>query len=111
MVKEPNRKPQNLPHERNNEYKIKERRNHCKQKKQKKQKKTEKETSSDQLKRQENQCSKKEIESAPSYGPLFETLDAISNNKFDKDLEKIAIINNLTTDQQPGHFLSANLSH
>ena len=74
-------------------------------------KKNEKETSSDQLKRQENQCSKKEIESAPSYGPLFETLDAISNNKFDKDLEKIAIINNLTTDQQPGHFLSANLSH
>ena len=64
MVKEPNQKPQNLPHERNNEYKIKERRNHCKQKpkkNQKRQNKNEKKTSSDQLKRQENQCSTKEI--------------------------------------------------
>ena len=36
MVKEPNQKPQNLPHEGNDEYKIKERRNHCKQKPKKK---------------------------------------------------------------------------
>ena len=39
MVKEPNQKPQNLPHEGNDEYKIKERRNHCKQKPKKKNKK------------------------------------------------------------------------
>ena len=109
MVEKAHQKPQNLPHERNNEYKMKERRNPWKE--QPKRKLNEKETSNDQLKRQQDQCSTNDIESAPSDDTLVETLDAISNNNFDKDLENSVIKNSSTTDQQPDHFLSENPSH
>ena len=109
MVEKAHQKPQNLPHERKNEYKMKERRNPWKE--QPKRKLNEKETSNDQLKRQQDQCSTNDIESAPSDDTLVETLDAISNNNFDKDLENSVIKNSSTTDQQPDHFLSENPSH
>ena len=88
---------------------MKERRNPWKE--QPKRKLNEKETSNDQLKRQQDQCSTNDIESAPSDDTLVETLDAISNNNFDKDLENSVIKNSSTTDQQPDHFLSENPSH
>ena len=97
MVEKAHEKPQNLPHERNNEYKMKERRNPWKE--QTKRKLNEKETSNDQLKRQQDQCSTNDIESAPSDDTLVETLDAISNNNFDKDLENSVIKNSSTIDQ------------
>ena len=62
-------------------------------------------TSSDQLKRQQDQCSTNNIESVPFHDTLAETLDAISKNNFDKDLETI-ITNSSATDQQPDYFLS-----
>ena len=102
-------KPQNLLHERKNEYKMKERRNPWKE--QPKRKLNEKETSSEELKSQQEQRSTNDIESAPSDDTLVETLDAISNNNFDKDLENSVITNSSTTDQQPDHFLSENPSH
>ena len=109
MVEKANQKPQNLSHERNNEYKLKEKSNPWKE--QPKRKLNEKETPSDQLKRQQDQCSINDIESAPSDDTLVATLDAISNNNFDKDLENSVITNSTTTDQQPYHFLSENQSH
>ena len=102
-------KPQNLLHERTNEYKMKERRNPWKE--QPKRKLNEKETSSEELKSQQEQRSTNDIESAPSDDTLVETLDAISNNNFDKDLENSVITNSSTADQQPDHFLSENPSH
>ena len=63
------------------------------------------------LKSQQDQRSTNNIESAPSDDTLVETLDAISNNNFDKDLENSVITNSSTTDQQPDHFLSENPSH
>ena len=109
MVEKAHQKPQNLPHERKNEYKMKERRNPWKE--QPKRKLNEKETSNDQLKRQQDQCSTNDIESAPSDDTLVETLDAISNNNFNKDLKNSVITNSSTTDQQPDNFLSENLFH
>ena len=109
MVEKSHHKPQNLPHERNNKYKMKQRRNPWKD--QLKRKLNEKETSSDQLKSQQDQRFTNEMESAPSDDTLVETLDAISNNNFDKDLENSVITNSSTTDQQPDHFLSENPSH
>ena len=109
MVEKTHHKPQNLLHERNNEYKMKERRNPWKE--QPKRKLNEKETSSEELKSQQEQRSTNDIESAPSDDTLVETLDAISNNNFDKDLENSVITNSSTTDQQPDHFLSENPSH
>ena len=88
---------------------MKQRRNPWKD--QLKRKLNEKETSSDQLKSQQDQRSTNEMESAPSDDTLVETLDAISNNNFDKDLENSVITNSSTTDQQPDHFLSENPSH
>ena len=81
---------------------MKERRNPWKD--QLKRKLNEKETSSDQLKSQQDQRSTNEMESAPSDDTLVETLDAISNNNFDKDLENSVITNSSTIDQQPDHF-------
>ena len=109
MLEKTHHKPQNLLHERNNEYKMKERRNPWKE--QPKRKLNKKETSSDELKSQQDQCSTNDIEFAPSDDTLVETLDAISNNNFDKDLENSVITNSSTTDQQPDHFLSENPSH
>ena len=109
MVEKTHHKPQNLLHERKNEYKMKERRNPWKE--QPKRKLNEKETSSEELKSQQEQRSTNDIESAPSDDTLVETLDAISNNNFDKDLENSVITNSSTTDQQPDHFLSENPSH
>ena len=109
MVEKTDHKPQNLQHERNNEYKMKERRNLWK--KQPKRKLNEKETSSHQLKSQQDQRSTNDIESTPSDDTLVETLDAISNNNFDKDLENSVITNSSTTDQQPDDFSSENPSH
>ena len=71
-----------------------------------KRKLNEKETSSEELKSQQDQRSTNNIESAPSDDTLVETLDTISNNNFDKDLENSVITNSSTTDQQPDHFLS-----
>ena len=88
---------------------MKQRRNPWKD--QLKRKLNEKETSSDQLKSQQDQRFTNEMESAPSDDTLVETLDAISNNNFDKDLENSVITNSSTTDQQPDHFLSENPSH
>ena len=93
----------------NTEYKMKERRNLWEE--QPKKKLNEKETSSDQWKRQQDQSSIKDIESAPSDDTLVETLDAISNNNFNKDLKNSVITNSSTTDQQPDNFLSENLFH
>ena len=70
-----------------------------------------KKTSSDQLKSQQDQRSTCAIESVPSDDTRVETLDTISNNNFNKDLENSVIINSSTTDQQPDHFLSENPSH
>ena len=81
---------------------MKERRNPWKE--QLKRKLNEKETSSDQLKSQQDQGSTNDIESPPSDDTLVETLDAISNNNFDKDLENSVITSSSTTDQQPDHF-------
>ena len=78
------------------EYKMKERRNPWKE--QRKRKLNGKETSSDQLKRQQDQCFTNGIESAPSHDSIVETLDAISNNCFDKDLE-----NSVTTNSSTAH--------
>ena len=72
MVEKTHKKPQNLPHERNNEYKTKERRNPWKESP--KRKLSEKETSSDQLKRQQDQCFTNDTESAPSDDTLVEML-------------------------------------
>ena len=58
------------------------------------------------IKSQQDQRSTNDIESAPSDGTLVETLDAMSNNNFDKDLKNSVITNSSTTDQQPDHFLS-----
>ena len=88
---------------------MKERRNPWKE--EPKRKINEKETTSDQLKSQQDQPSTTNIEYAPSDDTLVETLDAISNNNFDKDLENSVITNSSTTDQQPDHFLSENPSH
>ena len=77
MVEKTHQKPQSLSHERNNEYKMKGSRNPWKA--QPKIKLNEKETSSNQLKRQQDQCSTNDIESASSDDILVETLDAISN--------------------------------
>ena len=109
MVEKTHHKPQNLLHERKNEYKMKERRNPWKE--QPKRKLNEKETSRDKLKSQQDQRSTNDIESAQSNDTLVETLDAISNNNFDKDLENSVITNSSTTEQQPDRFLSKNLSH
>ena len=109
MVEKTHHKPQNLLHGRTNEYKMKERGYHWKE--QPKRKLNEKETSNYQLKSQQDQRSAKDIESAPSDGTFVETLDAISNNNFDKDLENSIITKSSTTDQQPNHFLSENTSH
>ena len=95
MVKKENQKPQNLSHERNNKYKMKKRKNPWKE--QPERILNEKETSTNQLKTQQDQCSRNEIESASSDDKLVETLDAISKNNFDKDLENSIIINILTT--------------
>ena len=108
MIEKAHQKPENLPHERNNKHKMKERRNPWKE--QPKRKLNEKETSNDQLKRQQDQCSTNDNESAPSDDTLVETLDAISDNNFDKDLENSVIKNSSATDQQPDHFLSENPS-
>ena len=78
---------------------MKERRNPWKE--QPKRKLNKKETSSDQLKSQQDQRSTNDIESTPSDDTLVETLDAMSNNNFDKDLENSVITNSSTTDQQP----------
>ena len=88
---------------------MKERRNPWKEKT--KNKTYEKETRNDQLKRPQDQCSTKDMESAPSDDTLVKALDAISNNNFDKHLENSVIKNSSTTDQQPHHFLSENPSH
>ena len=88
---------------------MKERRNPWK--KQTKRKLNEKATAIHQLKSQKDQHSTTNIEYAPSDDTLVETLDAISNNNFDKDLENSVITNSSTTDQQPDHFLSENPSH
>ena len=109
MVEKADHKPPNLLHQRNNEYEMKERRNPWK--KQTKRKLNEKATAIHQLKSQKDQHSTNDIESAPSDDTLVETLDAISNNNFDKDLENSVITNSSTTDQQPDHFLSENPSH
>ena len=74
MVGKASQKPQNLSHERNSEYKMKE---------QPETKLNAKETSNDQLKRQQDQCSTNYIESSPSDDTLIETLVAINNNNFD----------------------------
>ena len=63
------------------------------------------------IKSQQDQRSTNDIESAPSDDTLVETLDAISNNNFDKDLKNSVITNSSTTDQQSDHFLSENPSH
>ena len=65
----------------------------------------EKDTSNYQLKRQQDQCSPSDIESAPPNNTLVKTLDAKSNNNFDKDLDNVIATNSSTTDQQPDHFL------
>ena len=109
MVEKVNQKPQNLSLKGNNEYKMKERRHSWKE--QPKRKLNEKETSNDQLKRQQDQCSTNDIESTPFDDTLVETLDAISNNDFDKDLDNSVITNSSITGQQPDHFLSGNWSH
>ena len=88
---------------------MKKRRNPWKE--QPKRKLNEKETSSDQLKSQQDKRSTNDIESATSDDTLIETLDDISNNTFDKDLENSVITNSSKTDQQPDHFLSENPSH
>ena len=80
-------------------------------KEQSKRKLNEKETSSSELKSQQDQRSTNDIEFAPSDDTLVETLDAISNNNFDKDLENSVITSSSTTDQQPDHFLSENPFH
>ena len=79
-------------------------------KEQSKRKLNEKETSSSELKSQQDQRSANDIKFAPSNDTLVETLDAISNNK-DKDLENSVITSSSTTDQQPDHFLSENPFH
>ena len=109
MVEKVNQKPQNLSLKGNNEYKMKERRHSWKE--QPKRKLNEKETSNDQLTRQQDQCSTNDIESTPFDDTLVETLDAISNNDFDKDLDNSVITNSSITGQQPDHFLSGNWSH
>ena len=109
MVEKIHHKPQNLQHERNNQCKMKERRNPREE--ELKRKLNEKETTSDQLKSQQDQPSTTKIEYARSDDTLVETLDAISNNNFDKDLENSVVAKSSTTDQQPDHFLSANPSH
>ena len=88
-------KPQNLLHEGNNEYKMKERRNPWKEQPERKLNKEE--ISSDELKRQQDQRSTNGIESAPSDDTLVETLGAISSNNFDKDLENSVLTNSSTT--------------
>ena len=72
VVEKVHKKPQNLPHERNNEYKMKERRNPWKESP--KRKLNEKETSNDQLKRQQDQCFTNDTESARSDDTLVEML-------------------------------------
>ena len=72
VVEKVHTKPQNLPHERNNEYKMKERRNPWKESP--KRKLNEKETSNDQLKRQQDQCFTNDTESARSDDTLVEML-------------------------------------
>ena len=109
IAEKSHQKPENLPHERNNKYKMKERRNPWK--KQPKRKLNEKGTSSDQSKSQQDQRSTNNIESTTSDDTLVETLDAISNNNFDKDLQNSVITNSSTTDQQPDHFLLKDSSH
>ena len=109
MIEKTHHKLQNLLHERKNEYKMTERGNPWKE--QLKRKLNEKETSSEELKSQQEQRSTNDIESAPSDDTLVETLDAISNNNFDKDLENSVITSSSTTDQQADHFLSENPSH
>ena len=64
----------------------------------------EKDTSNYLLKRQQDQCSPSDIESAPPNNTLVKT-DAKSNNKFDKDLDNVIATNSSTTDQQPDDFL------
>ena len=108
MVEKVNQKPQNLSLKGNNEYKMKERRHSWKE--QPKRKLNEKETSNDQLKRQQDQCSTNDIESTSFDDTLVETLDAVSNNDFDKDLDNSVITNSSITGQQPDHFLSGNWS-
>ena len=65
----------------------------------------------DQLKRQKDQSSINDIESAPSDDTLVEILDAISNNNFDIDFQNSVITNSSTRDQQPDYFLSEIPSH
>ena len=60
----------------------------------------EKETSNDQLKMQQDQCSTSDIESAPSDETLIETVDAISNNNFHKYSDNSFIKNSSATDQK-----------
>ena len=69
-------------------------------KEQAKQKMNEKETSNDQLKMQQDQCSTSDIESAPSDETLIETVDAISNNNFHKYSDNSFIKNSSATDQK-----------
>ena len=109
MIEKTHHKPQNLLHKRNNKHKMKERRNPWKE--QPKRKLNKKETSNGRLKRQQDQCSTNDIESATSDDTILEILDAISNNNFDKDLENSVLTNSSTTDQQPDNFLSENPSH
>ena len=69
-------------------------------KEQAKRKLNEKETSNDQLKMQQDQCSISDIESAPSDDTLIETVDAISNNNFHKYSDNSFIKNSSATDQK-----------
>ena len=95
MAEKTHHKPQNLLHEGNNEYKMKERRNPWKEQPERKLNKEE--ISSDELKRQQDQRSTNGIESAPSDDTLVETLGVISSNNFDKDLENSVLTNSSTT--------------
>ena len=93
MIEKTNLKRQNILHERNNKHKVKNR-NFWKE--QPKIKLDGKETSNNQLNIEQDHCSTSNFE---FYIILFEKLDAISNNNFDKDLINSVITNSWTTDQ------------
>ena len=92
MIEKANLKRQNILHERN-KHKVK---NRNLWKEQPKIKLDGKETSNNQLNIEQDHCSTSNFEFDII---LFEKLDAISNNNFDKDLINSVITNSSTTDQ------------
>ena len=84
MIEKANLKRQNISHERNNKHKVK---NRNFWKGQPKRKLNEKETSNNQLNKEQDHCFTSNFEFTPYDIILVEKLDAISNINFDKDFE------------------------